>query len=298
MDIDIQKHIFTKLQELTNKDKELFEGEGVYKYFTKTSKSIIIYDIIIHKFKVLKYDYDIPYNIIDEEAVIFIKLCYDQYTYNVKIISNILYKISKLNIVDEDGTKTNGNKIKNIIKDIFIIFLQRYVNNKEVYSILDLIIKHVNDYYKINITKNDIIVPVSYELQKYNSSNTKMVMPIVLANQILLYKEKQLLEDKEKLQKCFYKINKTDKIYYMLLNENEGEFYINIIYQDTEGDMSYLISTNIIDPLFPEKDIIIEKIKKQIYRYNMPCYIKEDILKICDDKFSKLSQYKITNGSI
>lgn len=269
MDIDIQKHIFSKLQELTNKDQ--FEKEGIYKYFTKTTKSIMIYDVIIYKFKILKYDYDI---------VIFIKFCYDEYTNSIKIISNILYKISNLNIVDENGI--------NIIKEIFIIFLQRYISNKEIYRILDLIIKHINDYYKIHITKNDLILPISYELKNYKNTNTKMVIPAILANQILLYKEKQLTENKVKLQKSFYKVNKTDKIYYILLNENEGEYYINIIYQDTEGDMSYLISTNIIDTSFPEKDIIINKIKKQIYRYNMPCYIKEDIIKICYDKFKKL----------
>jgi hypothetical protein len=282
MDIDIQKHIFTKLQELTNKDKDIFR-EGIYKYFTKTSKSIMIYDIIIHKFKVLKYDYDTPYNIIDEYIVIFIKFCYDEYTNSVKIISNLLYKISNLNIVDD-------TKIQNIIKEIFIEFLQRYISNKEVYNIIDLIINSIKYDYKINITKNDIIPKESkdttYELHK---SNTKMVIPTILANQILLYKKRQLLEDKEKLQKSFYKINKTDKIYYIFLNENEGEYYINIIYQDIEGSQSHLISTNIIDQLFPEKDIIINKITKQIYRYKMPYYIKEDIIKICNNKFKKLS---------
>ena len=271
MDIDIQRHIFSKLQDLTNKDNEKFEGEGIYKYFTKTSKSIMIYDVII-------------YNIIDEYTIIFIKFCYDEYTNNVKIISNLLYKISKLNIVDE---------YDNIIKDIFVIFLQRYITNKEIYDILDLIIKHINCDYKINITNNDIMLSkIPKNTSLYNPSNTKMIIPVILANQIILYKEKQIREENVKLQRCFYKINKTDKIYYILLNENEGDYYINIIYQDTEGDMSYVISTNIIDPLFPEKEIIIEKIKKQIYKYKMPCYIKEDIIKICHDKFILIKNYE------
>ena len=70
MDIDIQKQIFNKLVELNNKDKELFEGEGIYKYFTKKTKSIIIYDVIIYKFKVLKY------NIIDTGLTDTIQLAF------------------------------------------------------------------------------------------------------------------------------------------------------------------------------------------------------------------------------
>jgi hypothetical protein len=286
IDIDIQKHIFNKYIELIDKDNKEY-SEGIYKYFTKTTKSIIIYDIIIYKFKILNYnDESSSYNIIDEENVIFIEFCYDKYTNNVKIISNLLYKISNLNIVDKKGKKIQEHEINNIIEDIFIIFLQRYINNKEIYNILDLIIKQINNNYKINITKNDIL-PKIPTYTSYEYSNTKMVIPTMLANQILLYKEKEMREDKEKLQKSFYKINKTDKIYYILLNENEGEYYINIIYQDIEGSMTYLISTNIIGSSYPEKDIIIEKIKKQIYKYKMPCYIKEDIIKICHDKFTK-----------
>mgnify|MGYP001104514607 CR=1 FL=1 len=287
MDIDIQKQIFNKLVELNNKDKELFEGEGIYKYFTKKTKSIIIYDVIIYKFKVLKY------NIIEDDTIIFIELCYDEYTNNLKINSNLLYKIYNLYILDDNCKKISEHKINNKIKEIFIIFLQKYVNNKEIYDILDLIIKQIYYDYKINITNNDILLS---KIPKYNSlynpSNTKMIIPPILANQIILYKEKQIREDNVKLQRCFYKINKTDKIYYILLNENEGDYYINIIYQYTEGNQSYLISTNIIDSSFPEKNIIIEKIKEQIYRYNMPCYIKEDIIKICHDKFILVKNYE------
>jgi hypothetical protein len=291
MDIDIQKHIFSKLQELTNKDKELFEGEGIYKYFTKTTKSIIIYDVIIHKFKVLKYHYDInnniKYNILEDDTTIFIQLCYDEYTNSIKINSNLLYKISNLYIIDDNGKKLSEHKINNKIKDIFIIFLQRYVNNKEIYDILNLIIKQIYYDYKINITNNDIMLSKIPKFKLlYKPSNTKMIIPVMLAKQIIQYKEKQIREDNVKLQRCFYKINKTDKIYYILLNENEGDYYINIIYQDTEGNQSHLISTNIIDSSFPEKDIIIEKIKKQIYKYKIPFYIKEDIIKICHDKFT------------
>lgn len=99
MDIDIQKNIFNKLQQLTNNDNK----ENIYKHFSKITESIIIFDIVIY-----------------ENNIIFIKLCYDQYTHTVKILSNILYKINN-----------------NIITDIFIIFLERYNSKKEFHNILD-----------------------------------------------------------------------------------------------------------------------------------------------------------------
>jgi len=80
-----KKHIFAKLEEITNKDNKDY-SESIYKYFRKTTKSIIIYDIIIYKFKILKHgndNHNILNNIIDEENIISSK----------KIITNSSIKL-------------------------------------------------------------------------------------------------------------------------------------------------------------------------------------------------------------
>lgn len=271
MDEDIQRYIFNHLQELVNKEKSE-TSSGVYKYFSKMNKSIVIYDTMMYKIKVVGYGNDYDDNIIDRVHKIYIKLCYDGDTKKLMIISNLLYKMS--------GKKT-------IMNDILVKFLERFnrwfQNNTEICNILDLIIRKINLEYRTNISKNDIIPPQSSSnTQTSKHSNTEMIMPKMLAKQILLYKKKLLKEDAEKLQKSFYEVNKNDKIYYILLNENEGDYYINIIYQDTEGESSHLISTNITNASLPEKDIIIGKITKQINRYKMAPYIKEEIASICE----------------
>jgi hypothetical protein len=247
------------------------------------------------------YDDDGNDNIIDQAHKIFIKLCYDGYTKQLMIVSNLWYKMGNVEIVDEKSRSVSSYKKKTIMNDILVKFLERFniwfQNNKEIPNILDLIIHKINLEYRTNITKNDVILqqasmtPVSQATQAartrqpLSSKNSQMIMPKMLAKQILLYKKKQIKEDTERLQKSFYELNKSDKVYFILLNENEGDYYINIIYQDNEGESCHLISTNITNASLPEKDIIIGKITKQINRYKMAPYIKEDIASICDKKF-------------
>lgn len=75
---------------------------------------------MMYKFKVVGYDDNDNDMIIDQAHKIYIKLCYDDDTKRIMIVSNLFYKMSNIEIVDENGRSVSAYKKKTIINDILI----------------------------------------------------------------------------------------------------------------------------------------------------------------------------------
>jgi hypothetical protein len=274
MDLDLQKSSYDYVEE-----NPTVINNNIYKYYSNVSTSIVIYDSIIYPLKTLEYDYkndELTANIINRNIRVFIKLCYDEKLNNISILSDVNYKVYVIEAyVDENGNELDDDKLDKIAKDILIQLLESinswFINNPEVPNIFDLIIRKINSYFRINISKRDISSINSHHHHQTLRSNTKQI------------KEKKL-----RLQNPFYKYDLNDETFSIIINENHDDYYFSMVYEDEKGRKEFLISSNITKTDNAIIKMVYDTIEEALKNYHennksnvIPEHIQKSILEIC-----------------